>query len=84
MDVINTVDIGGTQLRAAVYPVNNIKPFRQKRISTRGKESAHARLINLIGELRQADEDDQLITSAALGDDVGLLGALAQTNLKIS
>jgi glucokinase len=67
MDVIITVDIGGTQLRAAVYPLNSIKPIRQKRIPTRGKESAHARLINLIAELKQQDENVLAITAAAPG-----------------
>jgi glucokinase len=67
MDVIITVDIGGTQLRAAVYPINGIKPIRQKRIPTRDKESAHARLINLIAELKQADENILAITAAAPG-----------------
>ncbi|HEX7567741.1 MAG TPA: ROK family protein [Anaerolineaceae bacterium] len=67
MDVIISVDIGGTQLRVAVYPTQGIKPIRQKRIPTRGKDPAHVRLINLISELKLANENVLAISAAAPG-----------------
>ncbi len=45
------VDIGGTQLRAAVYPSEGIRPIRQKRIPTRGPGTPMERLVGLIAEL---------------------------------
>ena len=67
MSVIISIDIGGTQLRVAVYPTNGIKPIRQKRIPTRGKDSAQVRLINLITELIQPGEEVLAISAAAPG-----------------
>ena len=51
MDVYFAIDIGGTQLRAGLYPADSTKPIAMKKISTRGKESAVDRLIGLISEL---------------------------------
>ncbi len=46
------VDIGGTQLRAALYPVQGIEPINKKIIATHcGDEKPEERLINLIGEI---------------------------------
>ncbi|HVP20801.1 MAG TPA: ROK family protein [Anaerolineaceae bacterium] len=67
MDVIITADIGGTQIRVAVYPANGIKPLRQKRIPTKGKDPAHVRLTGLIAELMHPDENALAIAAAAPG-----------------
>lgn len=76
MDVIISIDIGGTQLRVAVYPTNGIKPIRQKRIPTRGKDPAQVRLINLIGELIQPGENVLAISAAAPGPTDPKLGVV--------
>ncbi len=55
MDLYIAVDIGGTRLRAALYPALGIAPLRQKRISTRGEGGAVARLLNLIAEIWPAE-----------------------------
>jgi len=57
------VDIGGTQLRAALYPETGIVPINHKRIPTRGKDSAFDRLVGLIREI--LPEDDQVVGLAA-------------------
>ncbi len=67
MEVIITADIGGTQIRVAVFPREGSKPLRQKRIATRGKDPAQVRLTNLIGELKQPDEKVLAIAAAAPG-----------------
>lgn len=51
MDVIFAVDIGGTQLRAGLYPADSGTPLVMKKIATRGKDSAVNRLIGLISDL---------------------------------
>ena len=51
MKTIIAVDIGGTQLRVAVYPAHGIEPIVQKRIPTVGPGTAVERLIGLIKEL---------------------------------
>lgn len=46
------IDIGGTQLRVAVYPKGEIRPLKQKRIPTQANDqSPLERLISLISEL---------------------------------
>jgi glucokinase len=55
MDVYFAIDIGGTQLRAGLYPANSTTPIAMKKISTRGRESAVDRLISLISELWPAE-----------------------------
>lgn len=61
------VDIGGTQLRVAVYPETGIQPIRQKRIATHGKGSPVERLIGLIHELWPADAEVTSISAGAPG-----------------
>lgn len=51
MDVFFAVDIGGTQLRAGLYPADSGTPLVMKKIATRGKDSAVDRLIGLINDL---------------------------------
>jgi len=55
MDVYFAIDIGGTQLRAGLYPANSTVPLTMKKIATRGKDSAVDRLIALISELWPGD-----------------------------
>ncbi len=67
MDVIITADIGGTQIRVAVFPRESSKPLRQKRIATKGKDPAQVRLTNLIAELKVPDDNILAIAAAAPG-----------------
>ncbi len=67
MDVILTADIGGTQMRAAVFSAANSIQIRQKKISTRGKTPPLQRLITLFDELRLPGETIQAIAIAAPG-----------------
>ena len=55
MDAYFAIDIGGTQLRAGLYPADSTNPLVMKKISTRGKESAVDRLIGLISDLWPGD-----------------------------
>lgn len=46
------IDIGGTQMRAALYPDEGIEPIKKKIIAThQGDEKPEDRLIDLIGEI---------------------------------
>jgi glucokinase len=52
MDMNIAVDIGGTQIRVAVYPRGESRPIKQKRIPTRSKDASPLeRLTGLIEEL---------------------------------
>lgn len=51
MDTYIAADIGGTQLRVAVYPKNSTEPIIQKRIATRGDGTPIERLIDLIADV---------------------------------
>ncbi len=48
-------DVGGTQLRAALYSPNTAQAVQQKRIPTVGKESATERLMMLIADIWPAE-----------------------------
>ena len=57
MDTYIAVDIGGTQIRVALYPKGDRRPIKQKRIPTQGKDqSALERLIGLVAELWPAED----------------------------
>jgi glucokinase len=57
MDMYIAVDVGGTQLRVAVYPKGDIRPAKQKRIPTQAnQESPLDRLIGLLAELWPKDD----------------------------
>ena len=60
-------DVGGTHIRAACFPTDSQVPTVVKRISTRGKEPSHERLINLIGSIFPVDGKVAAITVAAPG-----------------
>lgn len=51
------VDIGGTQLRAALYPETGIDPVAIKSIPTLGDEPAIVRLLDLIASIWPEDGD---------------------------
>jgi glucokinase len=56
MHTIISLDIGGTQLRAAVYQDNQREPVAQKRIKTKASEpDTFGRLSKLIEEIMPAD-----------------------------
>jgi glucokinase len=51
MDTYISADVGGTQLRVAVYPLDGDKPIQQRRIPTRGKGTPIERLLVLISSV---------------------------------
>jgi glucokinase len=52
MDTLIAVDVGGTQIRVAVYPKGEHRPIKQKRIPTRGKDQTPVeRIIGLLADL---------------------------------
>lgn len=67
MNVYLALDIGGTQLRAAVYPPEGIQPLRQKRIPTRGKGTPLQRLVDLISGILSVDETLLAISAGVPG-----------------
>jgi glucokinase len=68
MDMYIAVDVGGTQIRVAVYPKGEIRPSKQKRIPTQaGNETPLERLICLITELWPADDPVRAIGLAVPG-----------------
>jgi glucokinase len=60
-------DVGGTHIRTACFPTQSQKPTIIKRINTKGPESPHERLINLIAAIVPKDEEIAAITVAAPG-----------------
>ncbi len=68
MDSFIAVDIGGTQIRVAVYPKGQQRPIVQKRIPTQAKgQTALERLVGLIQELWPDDGRVCSIGAAAPG-----------------
>jgi glucokinase len=62
------VDVGGTQIRAAVFPEDGVEPIRQKKILTRDKDAhPETRMNDLIAELWPAQEKVVAIGVAAPG-----------------
>jgi glucokinase len=60
-------DVGGTHIRTACFPTQSQKPTVVKRINTKGPDSPHERLINLIATIIPKDEEIAAITVAAPG-----------------
>ena len=56
MDLYLTVDVGGTQLRAALYPTDSTKAVRQMRIPTKGKGTPLERLLSLLTDIWPAND----------------------------
>jgi glucokinase len=68
MDMHIAVDIGGTQIRVAVYPKGEHRPVVQKRIPTKAKDqTALERMIGLIKELWPAEGRVRAVGVAAPG-----------------
>jgi glucokinase len=68
MDTYIAIDIGGTQIRVAVYPKGQRSPIVQKRIPTQGQgQTVIERLIDLITELWPPDVSVRGIGLAAPG-----------------
>ncbi len=68
MSAIIAVDVGGTQIRAGVYPKDNIHPSVLDRISTKDKNATPLeRLIQLIETVWPVDETVTAIGIAAPG-----------------
>ena len=62
------VDVGGTQIRVAVYPENSTEPLIQKRIKTQGDgKTPLERLISLLKEVWPEDGEVNSIAIAAPG-----------------
>ncbi len=68
MDMYIAIDVGGTQLRVAVYPQGEIHPLKQKRIPTQANnQTPLERLINLIAELWPSGDSVRAIGIAVPG-----------------
>jgi glucokinase len=79
MDTYIAVDIGGTQLRAAVYPVGESRPIKQKRIPTKDKDrSPLEQLFHLITEVWPSNDHVRSIAMAAPGPTNPQLGIIYQ------
>lgn len=62
------IDIGGTQIRVAIYPKGETRPIKQKRIPTKGKnETPLERLIGLVAEMWPVNDSVCAIVAAAPG-----------------
>ncbi len=67
MSTIISIDIGGTQLRVAVYPKNSTKPINIRRAPSRGREAGvFERLTSLIDSV-WPDEPVDIICAAVPG-----------------
>jgi len=60
-------DVGGTHIRTACFPIQSHVPTIVKRISTKGPNTPHERLIELIALVAPKDEEIAAITVAAPG-----------------
>jgi len=68
MDTYIAIDVGGTQIRVAVYPKGQTHPVKHKRIYTQGdNQTPLERLIDLIAELWPTDDHVCAIGMAAPG-----------------
>ncbi len=62
------IDVGGTHMRVAVFPINQTEPVRQKRVRTYADgETSLQRLIQLIQSIKANDETIDAIGIAAPG-----------------
>lgn len=60
-------DVGGTHIRTACFPIQSHVPTTVKRTSTKGPNTPHERLIELIASVAPKDEEIAAITVAAPG-----------------
>jgi glucokinase len=77
MDTYIAVDIGGTQLRAGVYPAGEAKPLASRRIPTQGKDQQPVdRVLDLIASVWPAQHVVKGIGLAAPGPTNSRLGVI--------
>jgi len=77
MDTYIAVDIGGTQLRAGVYPAGETKPIATRRIPTQGKDQQPVdRVLDLIASVWPAQHEVKGIGMAAPGPTNSRLGII--------
>lgn len=68
METYIAIDIGGTQIRVAIYPKGETRPVKQKRIPTRSNnETPLERLIGLLAEMWPVNDTVCSIVAAAPG-----------------
>lgn len=68
MDTYIAIDVGGTQIRVAIYPQGENRPIKQKRIPTQGNNQPPLeRLIDLLAELWPTSDRVSAIGMAAPG-----------------
>lgn len=77
MDTFIAVDIGGTQLRAGLYPAGETKPLTTRRIPTQGKDQQPVdRVLDLIASIWPAQHEVKGIGMAAPGPVNSRLGVI--------
>jgi glucokinase len=77
MDTYIAIDIGGTQLRVAVYAEGENRPLKQKRIPTRGPDGSPLdRLLGLIAEVWPTGDRVRAIAMAAPGPTNPFVGVI--------
>jgi len=80
MSVILAIDIGGTQLRVAVYPTASTTPRVVQKTPTRGQEQGvYDRLVALIDSVFPKDEVVEAISVACPGPTNPFTGVIAST-----
>jgi glucokinase len=77
MDTYIAVDIGGTQLRAGVYPAGDTKPLANRRIPTQGKDQLPVdRVMELIASIWPMKHEVKGIGMAAPGPTNSRVGVI--------
>ena len=80
MSLIIAIDIGGTQLRVAVYPLRGTTPLRVQKTATRGQEEGvYERLIALVDSVWPKDETVKAISVACPGPTNPYTGVIIST-----
>ena len=67
MSAIIAIDIGGTQLRVAVYPQNSTIPIKIQRVPSRGMEDGVLDRLTALIDLVWPDEPVDIICAAVPG-----------------
>ncbi|MBN2048573.1 MAG: ROK family protein, partial [Anaerolineaceae bacterium] len=67
MNTYISIDVGGTQIRVAVYPAEGIDPLRIKKIATKGIGTAVERIIATVKELWRKEENVKAIAICVPG-----------------
>ncbi|MEW6716346.1 MAG: ROK family protein [Chloroflexota bacterium] len=67
MSLYLALDVGGTHLRAALYPEDGLEPIQHKRINTQGEDTPLERLFCLVEKILPPREKVSAIGVAAAG-----------------